>query len=1170
MPRWTKEQQAAIDARNHTILVSAAAGSGKTAVLVERIVGLVREGYRLDRMLIVTFTRAAAAEMRQRLNQRMAKEAASDPEHMSQALDQLEAAEISTIHAFCQKVIKNDFQAVGVDPMTRICDEQQQNTLFDQAFRDAMNQLLEEDQPDFHAFAEAFGQQEIHDMTGRLYTFLMSLPEPFAWLEEKINQVTGKPLDEHPWYQVLAEQAGREIQGVDALLSMQDRMFAEPDAVPRLRETWEQDMNTYNSLLQLDLGTPQALCDALRTYSFKNAVVCKGLTEEQKEWKKRYTRLRDSMKAIIRDKANCLYIDQANTSQELATMQQHLRGLSALVQRTHEHFSAYKRQQNVMDFSDLEQMTLSILRQRDYQTRLQQDYDHIFVDECQDVSAVQDAILQAIHGENSCLFMVGDVKQSIYRFRLADPTLFLQRMRSFSDEENARERRIFLQKNFRSRAGVLDATNRVFRKTMKADVTELDYLPEDELIPGRETADDPPVEIHLLNTKDQEEINDLAAESYVVVQRIKFLLTQRFQDGGSLRPYQYRDMVILLPKVAHTGPALAELLEKQGVPVYFDGAESYFGLPEIRTMTGLLSVLDNPMQDVPLLSTLKMTPFSLTDQELADIRLCKTGRDVPFYVAFREACQQDSPIGQRCRAIADTLGEWRFQAECMPLKDFVWYLLRESGFYATCGALPEGPVRQANLRLLCQRAREYEDNGGATLSGFLKQIDVQQQAGDSRSAKLLGEGENLVRIMTIHKSKGLEFPVVFCMQMNGKMHLNRRSGLKMHSKLGVCLPYVNRSLNIRRDTMGEEAFDIQRQLDEKAERARLLYVGMTRARERLILIGCATEQEKSLWKMPASAYRIWCATSMLDWVMQTVNDEVSTGYQQASNPFAIRVWNDFAQQAVEKNRLIHSLGNWLKSMVSVQPVDELGIQWSEAPKANAAPLKTSVSSLAKKQVLGDPLPLSAEDEEAEDKRQPEEIISPLRLSELPARPAFLEEKHLTGAERGTIVHRVLALVELPPLRQSLADGLWQELHRLQEWGCLTREESDIISHKSLMTFFQSDLGKRLLASSNVHREWSFNLRLAGDTLLQGVIDCAFQEDGGWVLLDYKTDRIGDEAAFIQRYQMQLAWYALALERITGQPVREMWLYALSLGKAFPVPRTENVSCETLQKRDACE
>ena len=472
MPQWTKEQQSAIDARNHTILVSAAAGSGKTAVLVERIVGLLREGYRLDRMLIVTFTRAAAAEMRQRLNQRIAREALADPDRMGQALDDLEAAEISTIHSFCQKVIRNDFQAVGVDPLTRICDEQQQKNLFEQAFCDAMNELLADRQEAFfHAFAESFEQQEIREMTGRLYTFLMSLPEPFAWLYEKINEVTAQPYEHHPWYMTLVEHSARQLQGIGMLLKAQDDMFSQPDAVDVLRETWLHDCEDYEKLMQLDVGSPLDMMQALSTFELRKAATCRGLSEDQKEWKKKYGKLRDQIKALIKDTAAGLKLDEEKLTLEFGVMQYHLRGLAALVQRTHHYFSQYKLQQNVMDFNDLEQMTLAILRQEEYRDHLQQEYDHIFVDECQDVSAVQDAILQNIHGEQSCLFMVGDVKQSIYRFRLADPTLFLHRMRTYSDDENARERRIFLQKNFRSRTNVLDATNRVFRKQIKLFLT---------------------------------------------------------------------------------------------------------------------------------------------------------------------------------------------------------------------------------------------------------------------------------------------------------------------------------------------------------------------------------------------------------------------------------------------------------------------------------------------------------------------------------------------------------------------------------------------------------------------------------------------------------------------------------------------------------------------------
>ena len=1161
--RWTQEQQQAIQARNHTILVSAAAGSGKTAVLVERIVTLLKEGFRLNRMLIVTFTRAAAAEMRQRLNQRLLKELHSDPDVMGQALDDLECTEISTIHAFCQKVLRNNFEAVGIDPLSRVAETKQTEALFEQAFRDAMNELLEEeDNADFQAFAAAFSQRDIHDMTDQLYEFLMSLPQPFDWLDQKVSQVQAEDWAQHPWYQVLVQQARRQLQGMQVLLDSQARMFDLPDAVDQLHVTWEQDAKACRALMQSAQGEPSALREALATFSMVRAAACRGLTDGQKQWQKQYKALRDEIKDMVKECAASLRLDEEKLNREFGVIQQHLKGLASLVKQVHLRFSESKQAMSYLDFSDLEQMTMTVLSQPAYRQTLQEEYDHIFVDECQDVSAVQDAILQSIHGENSCMFMVGDVKQSIYRFRRAEPTLFLNRMLTYSDDPDAPERRIFLQKNFRSRTAVLEGTNLVFRQLMHRSVTELDYTDEEALIPGRCTENDPPVEIHLVKQPEGGVSGEIAAEVQVIVSRIRELLTTRFDDGGTLRPYQYRDMVILLPKVAGVGSAMAQLLEEQGVPMFFDGTESYFNLAEITAMTALLQVLDNPRQDVPLMAVLKQTPFHLTDSDLADIRLCRTGRDVPFHEAYDACCEGDTPLSEKCRVSRETLAKWRFMSEVMRLPDFLWYLVRETGLYAACGALPEGELRQANLRMLCQRGAEFEQNGGYTLSGFLQQLAEQKSSGDERSAKMLGENENLVRIMTIHKSKGLEFPVVFCARMSGKLHLSRRGGLLMHSRLGVCLPYVNRSLNIRRDTMADAAFEIQRLLDEKAEKARLLYVAMTRAREQLIMIGCVPEEGKLLWQMPESDYRILAADSMLDWVLQAVstkdNPHLSTGFPQAANPCKIKVWGDLHPQDVDKNKVIHSLEEWLNTTLSVEAGDKLGILWQGMYDARAAaPLKTSVTSLARKDVLKDPLPLTDADEDSESKRQPETIVMPLRLSELPQKPSFMQEKQITGAERGTLIHRALSLLDLDGLRGSadLDGAVREQIDGMIRRGCFTIEEGFLLDAGSMVRFLRSDLGQRMLASPDVRSEWSFNYLMDEEgTLLQGVIDCAFEENGCWVLADYKTDRILDEAAFVERYTMQLNWYARALEAITGRKVSEMWLYALTKGRAYPVER----------------
>ena len=1167
VPNWTEQQQAAIEADNHTILVSAAAGSGKTAVLIERIVTLLKKGYQLDRMLIVTFTKAAASEMRERLNRRLLKEARLQPDLMNQALDDLESCEISTIHAFCTHVLRNDFQAVGLDPMFRVCEENDRQLLFHQAFCDAMNELLENrEHPEVRSLVSAFGQDKVLEIASSTYELLMSMPEPFQWLTEKVESVGQKPYEEHPWYQILAAEAKRQICGMGDLLDAQDQLFHVEHAVEILRETWQADRQAYEVLLAKANESTKAFYEALASFAFVKAAACRGLSPEQKEWQKRYQDLRKQMKDLITKLTRYLTIQESRLDVELTTMSEHLTGLTLLVRRMDELFLQYKQQKNLVDFADLEQMTYGILQQEDMQKHHQSMYDHIFVDECQDVSAIQDAIIQAIHGEDNHLFMVGDVKQSIYRFRLADPTRFLHRVRTFSDAEDARERRIFLQKNFRSAPTVLDATNRIFRHLMRPDVTEISYEPEDELTQGRETEESTPIEVHVIDTEtleEDEKVTSLEAEVSVVVKRIQDLLRQTFHDGSAVRHYTYRDMVILLPKTAGIGGKLVEWLTSQGIPVYFDGADSYFDLPEIVSFRALLSIIDNPMQDIDLMATLKNIPFSLLDEELAEIRLCKTGRGVPFHEAFLACVEQDSPLGRRCKIIDEQLKTWRFQADNTRLSDFLWMLLRESGIYSACGALPKGELRQANLRLLCQRAAEYEANGGFTLSGFLQLSDQQRSAEDKRSAKTLGENENLVRIMTMHKSKGLEFPVVFCLQMSGGLHRAYTSEVQLHSRLGIALPYVNRELNIRRHTMANDAFAVQRLLDEKAERARLLYVAMTRARERLILVGCTPEKKRGCWTLPENDYRIYKAASMMDWVMQGILSDdpnsLSTDCAQADMPWKIELWNDIHPLVVDNRKDIYNIEDSIQDMLRTGSGDQW-ISWESLYQQEITmPLKTSVSSMVKKAVTNSPLPLSDEDESAEDKRQSDPAIAPLLLSELPSRPAFMEEKRMSGAERGTFIHRVLSLMPLDKLsgasKSSIHDILMEEIHAMMEKGLLTSEELLMLPLEGVERFYTSDLGQRILQSREVRREWSFNLRLEDrTTLLQGVIDCAFLENDSWVLLDYKTDRMNDESAFVARYAEQLGWYARALEEITHRRVSEKWLYALSTGKAYAVDK----------------
>lgn len=1164
--KWTPEQQQAIDARNEKVLVSAAAGSGKTAVLIERIAELVREKNRIDEMLVITFTRAAAAEMRQRLSERLTQLADASPEYV-EALDQLEQADISTIHAFCQRVMKENFQFLGIDPMSRVCEESLRTQLFEKGYREAVNFLSEESDYPHREETKQFFQAVSNDarmkMTDTLYRFLMSMPDPFAWMDGQIAQMNDTPIQEHPWYQVLLQQAVMEVKGLSASITEMEMMFHEANAVEGLYSTWQADAELIE---QMKMACEQDARNVskLSGTGFVRMASVKGLSDEEKEWKERFQKRRNALKAVVKKTAEMVQLDEEQERKDLFHIQAMLMGLAVLVKKTHETFQAEKRKQCVVDFHDLEQMTLAVLKNDQLRAMQQQKYRHIFVDECQDVSAVQDEIVQRLNRKESSLFMVGDVKQSIYRFRLADPSLFLGRMKAYHDEVNAEERRIFLQANFRSRTNVLDATNRVFRSAMQEDVTELDYPPEAELYPGRNTQEDPPVEVHLVRSNGKGTKAELESEALCVVKRIQELLHCKNEKTGE--SYRYRDMVILLSKTAGIGARLSEILESQGIPVYFDGKDDYYGLPEVRSVCELLRVIDNQYNDLSLLAALKMRPFGLTEAELADIRMQKMGKNVPFWQAFHVACEQESSIGKKCAKICEQWDRWRFLAEVTPLSQLIWQLIRETGFYAACGAYPEGELRQANLRLLCQRAAEYEENYDGTLSGFLRMVDQQMKTTDSTGAKVLGESENLVRIMTMHKSKGLQFPVVFLMRLSGSMGGSNTAMLKIHNKLGLCMPYINRKLNVKRPTFGDNAFKVQREMDERAERCRLLYVAMTRAEERLLMYGCAEEWPKPVWTMQKGSYRVWAAESMLDWVMQAVCDDLDLGLVEGQGTVSEGPWQVVlddvpALEAKEASAVADVMMNKIQQLVNTPSVCSPFDGGKETEIAPAPVLlKTSVSSMVRhmeeKQLVS--LAPEGEEETFEEKRSPQENMTQMLLSSVPSMPAFMMEKKPTAAEIGSLMHYCLSLFDLEKMRgqhgPSLSQTIGEEIDRLLKMGCIKQEEVHLIHPVQLVRFYESEIGQRVLASKNVRRELAFNLCINQENhaLLQGIIDCAFMEGGSWVLIDYKTDRITSDEAFVKKHEKQLNWYAEALSVITQIPVKELVLYSLQKHRAYEV------------------
>lgn len=1155
---WTREQQDAIDARGGSLLVAAAAGSGKTAVLTQRILALCREGASVDRMLVVTFTNAAAAEMRARILAAFSAEAdAGDPAFAEQAA-LVERADICTLHRFCIGVLREHFQAAGVDPSFRLGDEAAVQVLRESALADAIDARYESGDPDFLALTERMTDEEVAAAADALYAFLLSRADPWPWLDRAVDAYAADPegVARSPAAALLLSQAR-------ALLAQAQRLLEQYAPIAAFSAAHEalcaQDAAVLDALCRACDEGLGALREAMDAVSFARLPTGKAAREALDEAQTAALReARDAMKATVQKKlGGLLEFSPEQAAQDMASMQPALRGLRTLVRTYDALFAAAKAERNTLDFHDLEHKALAALASDAVAQSLRAHYDFIFVDEYQDSSAIQEALLSRVtRGDN--LFFVGDVKQSIYRFRQADPSLFLEKYARFSPEPGAPERRIDLNRNFRSRKNVLEAVNAVFAYCMRADETEIEYDAAARLYPGlRHPDEDPPVELHLLADPEETDVPDgeepveteedadaplesLEQEAAIACARIRSLVGTPVWDAKAQahRPLAYRDFAILLRSTQHNAPRVARLLLSQGIPAFCDAGEGYFDMPEVRMMLDILRVVDNAAQDEPLIAVLHGPAVGLSDEELAAVRIaCPEGS---YAQAARAYAAQADALGRRLAAFYERLAGWRLRARHQSLSRLILGLLDETGLYARAGALPGGEGRQANLRMLAERAQAYEAAQGGGLYGFLRQAERLRRSEDTRTAKTLGEGEDVVRILSMHKSKGLEYPVVIALGLGRRFNarsLNER--LLLHPRLGIGVKCVDPALRVVRPSLPHTAIRLQLQRESLAEETRILYVAMTRARDRLILIGRAKNAQASLrrWAQPMDALSVRVIRSPLDMVMPPL---VHAGAQLRRGGQALQAGDARWLLSVHiappaQERQADSAARLREGLLDLEAApppqgDVARVLLWHPPQRDELPAKTSVSALVGN--ASDTLP------------------------ELQRQPGYMEQRILSGARRGTLFHAALRAMDLERIRAA-GPGLREEIVRtldaLVQRGVFTPEERAAVHAEDIFTFFVSSIGQRMLYSTRVEREWAFNWlwrdASGREALVQGVIDCCFLEEGAWVLVDYKTDG-GEAAEAIARHRPQVALYAQALSQITGLPVRERALYLTRRGRAY--------------------
>ncbi|NLN06630.1 MAG: helicase-exonuclease AddAB subunit AddA [Firmicutes bacterium] len=1217
--KWTREQLAAIAAKGNNVLVAAAAGAGKTAVLVERVIRLLcdqKQPVDIDRLLVVTFTEAAAAEMRDRIAAALEKTITEAGRYeLARQLPLLGGAAISTMHSFCLSVIRRYFYLLDIDPAFRVAAETEAALMKNDAAAMVLEQAFTDgDEEIFALLADYDGNIEtkIQKDIVHLYNLAWSNPRPRQWLKRAVRMYEEVPAAAEKMLTTWLEPVRSEIRLLleEAAACLQEAMvYAQKPGGPQTYlPLLESEAEKMQKLMQLTAGPWEELRAAWLEFIFDRLPPAKGEAEVLKD---EAQALRERAKKLITSAREKYFMRSLQEfTGEIRLLAPKVRALATLVLQFAETYQSLKKQAGVMDFTDLEHYALQILSQGANKAgellpsaaalELRRQYEHVLVDEYQDINPVQDAILQLVsrQGEETPnLFMVGDVKQSIYRFRLGEPGIFLAIYHAFGAEEGIR---ILLRHNFRCRHSVVDAVNFLFSRLMTKEAAEIDYDESAALIGGarypeslQPTAATEPVEVILLDTgmdpvaaspPEEDEESDIAFLDYTAFEReclfvaakIKELMSpERLyiydKELGKYRPLQYADIVILLRTTTGRADRMADILSAHGIPAYAELETGYFAAMEIKIMLALLAVIDNPQQDIPLAAVLRSPFVGLGVEELALIRQTG-GHESNFWQAVKAAAAAGLPnVSAKLAAFLECLDRWRTLARRMRLSEFIATVYRESRFIDFVAGLPAGERRKANLHALFSRARQFDRFSRQGLSRFLAFIEQLRLAGeDLGSARVLGEKENVVRILSIHKAKGLEFPVVFLCDTGKQFNFqDQRASLLVHRSLGLAPLVVDKKGRTRYPSLPYLALRLRGEAETRAEEMRLLYVALTRAREKLYIVGSMGNLAQKLpaWRQagagdgPLPARLICKANCFLDWIGPALAcflpaDKQSAGQEtKEETPFAVSVLPSPAPAAAAKEEEGQERAV-KQALLALQPLplatdDHLRdsvrtcLAYTYPAMSTPVPAKLSVTELKRR------LDLAGEGE------------SRLYPAAPWQRPRFLAQAAGPGAaELGTLYHTALQYLDLNlPLDEA---GIKEQLVILTAQGKLDAALLPWLDAAKISAFFHSEPGRILLRyRKKAMREWPFTLALPAhelfpgldDTIIvQGIIDLLIPVREGFVLVDYKTDRLpeGGMPALAARYATQFKYYIRAVETILKQPVAAAYLYAITAACDFRV------------------
>jgi|LSQX01.1.fsa_nt_gb ATP-dependent helicase/nuclease subunit A len=1232
---WTEEQKQIIGLRNSNILVSAAAGSGKTAVMVERIIELIKKGEDIDKFLVLTFTKAAAAGMKQRIQKSLMKAAQAkegNVNHLRRQLSLINRAMITTIDSFCMDLVKKNFHLADVDPDFRVGDQSELTILLQEAIDEALEEEYEKinDNDSFRKLVEGFtgnrGDEDLSRIILTLYRFILSFPDPFPWLwdsVEKLN-IRGEELQNSNWLDEIKSYFLLLLDGAKDYIRTAIEICLEPHGPGLYMETLQKDMDLVDGLiglLETDMGEfMRAVKEfkAPKAPPFREKDHPEVDVEKQVEvgGSKNNRSLRIKYKSIIDSIKNDLPhdLDYDRYAREIREMYGTMTALRDLIIKTDEYYKEKKKENSLVDFNDLEHLALKILRNPETASYYRKKYKYIFIDEYQDSNGLQEAIINQIKREDN-LFMVGDVKQSIYRFRLADPGIFNSKYRAFKEDIEApggkkANRAIDLNKNFRSRDEILKAVNFIFGKIMTRELGEVDYDEKAALNTGSDFPGSVPVELNIIHknshredlnsnkdeeTRDEElkseadlEIESMETaelEALFAAQRIKDLVKEEIYTSGKgeARKTEYRDIVILLRSVAGWAGIFEDRFNREGIPFYYDGGKGFYETLEVKIILNLLKLIDNTRQDIPLLSVMRSPLGNFTTEELLEIRLSHP-EEKYFTQALnkyiRSACEggEASDLAQRLKSFMDKIYDWNYRSRYMHLNDLIWDILTETNYYNFAGALPNGKVRQANLRMLADLASDYDKTSMRGLFKFLRYVEKLAKGSEDRGqAKTLGEKDNVVRLMSIHKSKGLEFPVVLICGLNKQFNLqDTKNKILLHKDYGIAPKYVNVDERTERETLARTAIRLKIKKENISEEMRVLYVAMTRPIDRLIMAGTVSKLENKHpnWRRGYSKYAVYKGLSYMDWICGCLFERTS-----------FDKFNEIMKEGRWKNWNLNMIRPYDLSLNAKEETDtkisKIAGMKDFKKKENSPHCREIDRRLSFKYPHGASVHIPAKLSVTELKNLGSKEFTKLRYH-IPTLvdvfkyddrdERFIIDKDIKGAEVGTLLHFVMEHLNL---RGDLKKpSIIKTINQMKEKKLLTEAEADIAINtyaEKIEDFFKKDLGRRIINSNCVYREAPFVLKkhakevmeaLSEEDLIlvQGIIDCYFIEDGEAVILDYKTDRIDERAnicsqinKLTEEYRDQVLLYREAVEKLTGLRVKEAYLYFFSIGKEVLVP-----------------